>query len=278
MNKVKQYINTSLLFMLFAFIMGSIFLLAPHYQKALLFDKISMYFIILYLLIIKYISIPYKNLFSKIRWLIAIFWCLSAITINFYLKWNPEISIIELYLFWGNEIPKSAAFRKGIFWGVIWILWKPFILVLLYWKTYRVEKQINFKSDSLNATHIFLVLIWPDCSRDLLPIPFLRFPIAHQGLIANGYYYGYKRKTGKIEKEKINNYREFENCTIIQTNKLFKNEKSRLDNLVGTKWSLLSLLWINDLICYRTFNNRILKQSTIKILRQRKENEGGRKS
>ena len=188
---IVSKIKTAPVFMLFAFCMGSSFLLADTFQRCILIDKLSLYLIILYLLCINYSNISYTKLFSKVRWFFPIIWVLSAITFNLYLKWVPEMPLCEKALLWGSKISKMPTFRESLLTGIIWLLYKPVFVGWMYWKTYSLEKRYNLTSDPVNTQDIYICLWRPQTAKTMFQSLF-GVAVGSVCLYANGYLYGFK--------------------------------------------------------------------------------------
>lgn len=224
--------------MLFAFGAGSIYLLAPDYYHMWILDKISVYLILTYILIIHFQSIPKKQVLKRVRWFIPVIWVLACILFNIYLKWIPDCPIGEICAIWGQDVPKSNAFRKGLLIGWAEILFKPGILFLMYYRTYYVEKFLNFISDQVEDDHIYICLWRPQTTLSIIQSLF-GLCIGGVSIYVRGGLYGYVWKRERYSKRSVSPEVLEKKYIIIDTKiKTRESHLACLDDLIGTSAGL----------------------------------------
>lgn len=187
-----QHLKTAPAFLFFAFGMGCLFLLAEDLERCFLLDKLSLYAVIFYLLMLHYKSIPYSQLYSKLRWLFPLFWVTTAAIFNIYLKWEPDFPLWYRAVHWGTDVlPKSAAFQHGIWTGIAWILYKPLLFGALYYKTYVLERRYHMVSDSIQDNNIYICLWRPQTSKTLIQ-SLVGIAVGSVCIYSDGKLYGFR--------------------------------------------------------------------------------------
>jgi len=223
--------------MVFSFAMGSVFLVANGYQRCMLLDNVSMYLIILYLLSIKYMDIPYSNVFSKVRWSFPILWVLSSVSFILYLKWNPIYTLAELEAGWGTVIPKSEPFRHGFVTGVFWILYKPAFFGFMFWKTYVLENRYRLISDTVNNKDTFICLSRPQNAKSMCQA-LVGMTIGSVCIYSGGYLYGYRWGKPEYQKRKIPPIVIERKFLVVN---ILPNKLPELDKLIGNPAGVLRM-------------------------------------
>ena len=226
--------------MLFGFCMGSIYLLTDDYFHMWVLDKLSVYFILLYLLFMHYKAVA-KTPFDKIKWVVPIIWVIACIGFNVYLKLFSTVDICDLSQRWGSTIAKSAAFRKGPIIGLFEIAFKPFIFILMYYRLYVVEKVYDLKSDPINESNIFLCLWRPNNLQAVIQT-FFGLNFGGVSIYCNGNLYGFVWKKGRYVKRKTVPKVLYAKQVLIDTHiKCSNDHLQALETLIGTKARCLGL-------------------------------------
>lgn len=268
------------IFMILVFFGGKLYLLANSFQNSLLVDKISLYSIIAYLLILQFKDS--KTILEKVAWIFPIIWVGLSAYWNIKLKLKPGYNIIDRIDTWVSVTERSLSFNTSLLSGIMWLLTVPIIICGLYFLLNRISKILNVKSDKLNDTDIFILLKKPETNSitGALWSFFTALPITHLWAISKGYdiegnahiYTYYFKKLGFLKgilkRKKLKGAIPARNYILLNTGIKAAQKQNELKKLLGEPWSL------KNSFCFVIFLNSIGADSIFKQLKKRMVKHG----
>jgi len=79
----------------------------------------------------------------------------------------------------------------------------PVFLVFTFWLFFILKREYRIESDKLNKHTVALLLLRPKSVSDIVRA-FIGIPVSSLCIVANGYVFSFRHKTGRFEKSKLN--------------------------------------------------------------------------